>query len=301
MDPTDAMDDDSALQAGFDSTSDDDTIQSAKGSMDAGAGDGDKQPKDEPSTAAAPQGSKAEGQSEQPAADPYADLPPQVRDLLAVAARVPDLERNLAAVTEHSRRFEGQVRSLQSRLDKQTAAAGKTPQAIERIDRARQAYEGDLPELADALEELKGLLPQPLEPDDPAPQPVATQPTATSTKAPSQPAQAGIDPVAQAHMEALDQVAPTWFDDLNGTDAQLWLTTRPDMAAEFKQMRTASQVLKVHGEFNKYRQAQQQAQTLAATTTARRAAAATPQGVSRKPPPQAVQSEEDAMKAGFFT
>ena len=99
MDPTDAMDDDSALQAGFDSTSDDDTIQSAKGSMDAGAGDGDK-PKEQPSTDAAPQGSKAEGQAEQPAADPYADLPPQVRDLLAVAARVPDLERNLAAVTE---------------------------------------------------------------------------------------------------------------------------------------------------------------------------------------------------------
>ena len=53
MDPTDAMDDDSALQAGFDSTSDDDTIQSAKGSMDAGAGDGDK-PKEQPSTDAAP-------------------------------------------------------------------------------------------------------------------------------------------------------------------------------------------------------------------------------------------------------
>ena len=140
MDPTDAMDDYSALQAGFDSTSDDDTTQSAKGSMDAGAGDGDKQPKDEPSTAAAPQGSKAEGQSEQPAADPYADLPPQVRDLLAVAARVPDLERNLAAVTEHSRRFEGQVRSLQSRLDKQTAAAGKTPQAIERIQIETHRY-----------------------------------------------------------------------------------------------------------------------------------------------------------------
>lgn len=299
MSTTDAPDDDSDLLAGFDSASDDDFSQSDAGSAVAGAGEGDK-PKEQPSANASPDGSQAESQAEQPHADPYADLPPQVRDLLAVAARVPDLERNLAAVTEHSRRFEGQVRSLQSRLDKQTAAAGKTPQAIERIDRARQAYEGDLPELADALEELKGLLPQPLEPDDAAPEPVATKPTATSTQAPSQPAQAGIDPVAQAHMEALDQVAPTWFDDLNGTDAQLWLTTRPDMAAEFKQMRTAAQVLKVHGEFNKYRQAQTTAQTHAATTNARRAAAAMPEGVSRRPAPAAAQSEDDAMKAGFF-
>lgn len=300
MSTTAAQDDDDGLQAGFDSTSDDDFSQSDEGSEVAGAGASDP-PKGQTPAIAATEGSQAEGQTEQPAVDPYADLPPQVRDLLAQAARAPELEQRLEAMAEQNRRLDAQVRSIQSRFDKQMAAAGKTPQALERIDRAREAYEGDMPELADALEELKGLLPQPLEPEDAAPAPVAPAPTATRTQAPAQPAQAGIDPVAQAHMEALDQVAPTWFDDLNSTDAQLWLTTRPDMAAEFKQMRTAAQVLKVHGEFNKYRQAQTTAQTHAATTSARRAAAATPEGVSRRPPPQAVQSEEDAMNAGFFS
>lgn len=297
---TDIRDDDEGLQEGFDSVSDDAVGASDEGVSGAGETAGSEaQPAQ--GAPAAPKPSEAASQTEQDQhVDPYAGLPPQVRELLAVAARVPDMERVLTEVREHNRHLEGQVRAFQSRLDKQAAAAAKTPQAVERITRAQDALREDMPDLTDALEELKGLLPEPLESDDVAAPAAAPQAKAPAAQPQGQPAPAGVDPVAQAHMDALDAVAPTWFEDLNSADAQLWLTTRPELAQTLRVARDAKSVLSVHGEFKKFRAAQSTAQTQAVTRQARMAAAATPQGVSRNPSPAQMTSEEDAMKAGFF-
>lgn len=302
MDPTTEIQDDEDLQAGFDSASDDDMAPSSEeGAAVAGEPGGQSAPQAAASGSDQPNASDAANPTAQVSdADPYAGLPPQVRELLAVAARVPELEHKLDVVNDHNRRLEGAVRSFQSRLDKQAAAAAKTPQAVERITRAQDALRDDMPDLTDALEELKGLLPEPLESDDVAAPAAAPQAKAPAAQPQGQPAPAGVDPVAQAHMDALDAVAPTWFEDLNSADAQLWLTTRPELAQTLRVARDAKSVLSVHGEFKKFRAAQSTAQTQAVTRQARMAAAATPQGVSRNPSPAQMTSEEDAMKAGFF-
>ncbi len=296
MDPTTEIQDDEDLQAGFDSASDDDMAPSSEeGAAVAGEPGGQSAPQAAASGSDQPNASDAANPTAQVSdADPYAGLPPQVRELLAVAARVPELEHKLDVVNDHNRRLEGAVRSFQSRLDKQAAAAAKTPQAVERITRAQDALRDDMPDLTDALEELKGLLPEPLEPDDAAP------PAAPARAAqPQAPAQPQIDPVAQAHMDTLDAVAPGWDTTLSSADAQLWLTTRPDMAKVLKVARDAKSILTVHSEFTRFRAAQSNAQTQAATRQARMAAAATPQGVARKAPQARAGSEDEDMIAGF--
>lgn len=293
MDPNTLSDEDAAMQAGFDSTQDDQS--SEEGSLSTAT-----------TTETPPAGQQVEepkaatesGQSAQPVVDPFEGLPEAARKLLA---EVPTLQSQLAATEERARRAEGQVRSLQGRFDKlnEAPAPSQAPK-LDKLQHAKETLGADMPEVVDALEELAALLP----PIQSAP------PVATAPAAPAAPAQApAFAPVQQApevspHMQALDQVRPDWFETMESADLKLWLTTQSqDLRAAYQRSQTAGDVLQVLGEFDKYRQGLQQANSEAAVQAASRnsrvAAAVVPTGHRPAPRGSRVMSEEEAMNLGF--
>lgn len=292
MDPNTLSDEDAAMKAGFDST--EDGQSETTGSLSTTT-----------TTATPPAGqqeteSKAaaeSGQSAQPVVDPFEGLPEAARKLLA---EVPTLQSQLAATEERARRAEGQVRSLQGRFDKLNEAPAPAPAPkLDKLQHARDTLGADMPEVVDALEELAALLP----PAQSAP-PVATAPAAPAAPAQA-PARAPAPQVeVSPHMEALDQVRPDWFETMESTDLKLWLTTQsPDLQAAYRRAGTAGDVLQVLGEFDKYRQglqtANSEAAAQAAARTSRVAAAVVPTGHARAPAGKRVMSEEEAMSLGF--
>lgn len=150
-----------------------------------------------------------------------------------------------------------------------------------------------MPEVMDALDELAALIPT-----TPAPQAAApVSAPAPSAQAPDP--QPNLDPVAQAHFEALDLAHPGWFETLESTDAKLWLAQRPDMAAKFAKADTAKKLDEVLTGFKAYRQQTQTAQSTAQTRQTRMAAGVLPQGGARAPARLPPGTEEDGMAAGF--
>lgn len=285
MDPHED-EEDRAMSVGFDS--------------DGEAASDGSEPADPPKPDDSPAGQqaeapKAEADGQGPSGeavveDPFSGLPPQVRELLA---KVPTLEGRIEEEKAARVRAEGLVRSVQGRLDRLTQSApvsapvSRTP----KLDRALEELGSDMPEVTDALAELKALLPT--EETRAAPSVEDLQ------QAPSGAAE--IDPVQVAHIEALDSVRPDWFQTLESADCKLWLTQHPGMKSKYDAMQSAAQVLEVLGAFDEHRQALQKAANSAASRAARQAAAVTPAG-SRRAPERAVPlSEEEAMARAFNT
>lgn len=286
MDPNTPNDEDAAMQAGFDSTEDD---QSATGSSSTAATTvtppaGQQETDPQETTSSSP--------SDQPVTDPFAGLPEPVRNLLA---KVPSIEAQLAAAEDRARRAEGQVRSLQGRFDSLVVAPPPTQAPrLDKLQHAKETLGADMPEVVDALEELAALLP----PAQSAP-PAVAAPAAPAAPAQA-PAQAPMQQEVSPHMVALDQVRPDWFETMESPDLKLWLTTQDaDLQAAYQRSETAGDVLKVIGAFDKYRQGLQTATSHAAVRQSRIAAAVVPTGNARAPTGKRVMTEEEAMREGF--
>lgn len=288
--------DDAEMLAGFNSD---------EGGQSAGEGDKPEDqagsPTQQEGAASEPAGQQVEGaaaaadpsSSAEPAADPFAALPEAVRNLLA---EVPTLKAERAAEEQARRRLEGQVRSLQSQLTKLTtpppAPAQPAERRLDKLQQARESVGTDMPEVMEALEEIASLIPQ-----APAPQPQTAAPSpAPAVAAVDEPQ---VDPVAQAHFETLDKLRPGWFQTLESTDAKLWLSANPEMAAKFNKASSAVSLMEVLDGFTASRQHLKTAQSEAQARQTRMAAAVLPTGGARQPARLQPGTEEDGMVAGF--
>lgn len=288
MDPETQTNEDAAMEAGFNSTTDDDQSNAGSSSpaetkAEAPAGQQEQQPADQPeSSSSAPT-----------VVDPFAGLPEAARKLLA---EVPTLQAQLAATEDRARRAEGQVRSMQSRFDSLIAAPAPSPAPAPKLDKLQHAKETlghDMPEVIDALDELAALLPKP-----------QSAPPAMAPTAPAQAtAQVSVQPEAQTlspHLQALDEVRPDWFETMESADLKLWVTTQDaETRAAYARAASAGDVLKVLNGFDKYRQQLQTASTQAAVRTSRVAAAVVPTGHARTTGTRRALTEEEAMEQGF--
>jgi hypothetical protein len=215
-----------------------------------------------------------------PVEDPFASLPPAVRDLLA---RVPALEARL----EQTTRVANMVPALQSRLDKLNSqpAATNTPVPTRGKFAKVEALRAELPEIADALDEIAAERHQ-------APadiQPAQRQPAHPDTSEPT------------AHEEALTSVRPTWADDLVSSDFQLWLARQPkDYQALVQNTSKSGDILKALGQFDAFREQTTSTQQLSQRRSTRMAAAVVPQGDGRRARPAVAEDDEDAAMASAF-
>lgn len=318
MDPANSANndaEDAAMQAGFDSDTDDapvsDTTERGAAGMqgaDAGTADGQEQQAD--SQAPTPGDKTADA----PADDPFAALPPAVRSLLA---KVPAMQSELADAHKRTREIEGLARSLQSRLDRAEAASKASHGAarptsddspppaptkaaarkLEKLERVRETLGEDLPEVVEALDEIAGLLPgtgwQDQRSDEARPNAVDV--------AGGTPAAGNVDPVVGAHLATLDELRPGWFETLESDDARLWLSADREMAARYAQADTPAKLLKVLDAFDAYRSRSGQAQRAAVTSNARRSAGVVPDGQPRTPARGRAMSEEEAMERAFHS
>ena len=293
MDPNTLSDEDAAMQAGFDSTEDDQSGKGSSSTTTTTATTSAGQQETDPKAAA------ESGPSAQPVIDPFEGLPEAARKLLA---EVPSLQSQLAATEERARRAEGQVRRLQGRFDELSTTPSQAPAPrLDKLQHAKETLGADMPEVMDALEELAALLP----PSQSAP-PVASSPAAPA-QAPASEPPPQVDSAGNPHMQALDQVRPDWFQTMESADLKLWLTTQSqDLQAAYHRSQTAGDVLTVLGAFDKHRQALQEAAskdtTHAAVRNSRIAAAVVPTGTAPAPKGgKRVMSEEEAMNVGFNT
>lgn len=215
----------------------------------------------------------------EPVEDPFASLPPAVRELLA---RVPALEARL----EQTTRVANMVPALQSRLDKLNAQAATPDQVPAGRKYAKvEALRNELPEIAAALDEIT---------NDRHPAPVAQQP---ESRQPAMPAASEANP----QEEALTSVRPTWADDLVSSDFQLWLARQPrDYQAQVQNTSKAGDILKALVRFDEFRQQTTSTQQLSQKRTTRMAAAVTPQGDGRRQRQAPVEDDEDAAFAAAF-
>ncbi len=286
-------DEDAAMLSGFDSGNDDDQ------SVDEGV---PSQPSGSPSQTQGDATSQA-GQLEQsakpadapspsdePAIDPFAGLPDAVKKLLA---EVPTLRSENAALHQNQRRLDGQVRSFQSQFDKLAAMQAQpadkpTGPRFEKLQRARETIGVDLPEVMEALDEFASMFPA----ETPAQQPTQ-QPVQVTEQA------SGIDPAAQAHIDALDTFRPGWFETLESAECKLWLTQQPLLARRAATMQTAADAMAVLTEFDKFREQTKTSKSQSDTRQTRMAAAVSQSGGNRAPQRTAPSSEDDDMAAGF--
>lgn len=237
-------------------------------------------PAPEAQATAAPAAIAKPAEKSVPEDDPFASLPQAVRDLLA---RVPALEARL----EQTTRVANMVPALQSRLDKLNMPTAATDQAPAGRKFAKvEALRHELPEIADALDEIVN--------DRRAPEVVDR---------PAQPAPAARAPAeVSPHEEALTSVRPNWANDLTSADFQLWLARQPrDYQAHVQSTSKSGPILEALGKFDSFRAQTTSTQQLNQNRTVRMAAAITPQGDGRRQRPVASNEdvEEAAMAAAF--
>lgn len=216
----------------------------------------------------------------EPEPDPFASLPQAVRDLLA---RVPALEARL----EQTTRVANMVPALQSRLDKMNQQASpESPSAPAKSRFAKvEALRNELPEIADALDEIA---------NERHPAPAANQP---------EPRQQAQEPAAATPAEkTLELARPTWADDLTSSDFQLWLVRQPPAyQAQVQQTSEPGEILAALGKFDAHRAQTTPQQQLTQTRASRMAAAVAPQGDGRRQraAPAPADEEEAAFTAAF--
>ncbi len=216
----------------------------------------------------------------EPVVDPFASLPPQVRDLLAA---IPGMRAELETV----RRVANMVPALQSRIDKMNQPAPATDKVPAKSRFAKiDAIRNDLPEIAEALDEIVNAQHQ----AHPEPQGQQRQPEAAPAEA------------ANPQEEALSSVRPSWADDLTSSDFQLWLAQQPrEYQAQVQSTSKAGDILTALGKFDAFRAQTQSTRQLTQTRTTRMAAAVAPQGDGRRQPARtAPEDDEEAAFAAAF-
>lgn len=280
---------DAAFAAGFDNTTATPAATQAAGAAELkpeGEQDGGTLPSDQPQGDGTTTSTDSLEQPEA-AADPFAGLPPAVRDLLA---EIPTLRATAETAVRQAKESAGRVASLQSRLDKLNAnpAADQAP-AKPRFAKVEALREQGLPEIADALEEI-----------------AAATTTAEKTRAPDSTA----DPAGAAETTPVDdsltpdemalQIArPTWATDLTGTDFQLWLARQPrEYQQRIQSTDKAAEIMEALTQFDAFKKAPPSG----SQRGARMAAAVQPTSDGRRGTPRGqVQpmTEDEAFEAGF--
>jgi len=214
--------------------------------------------------------------------DPFAALPAPVRELLA---KIPALEQRATAAEQIARTAQGRVASLQSRFERQHVEPTPAPPAPPKFPKL-EAIRNELPEVAEALDEVVNAT---------APKPPTTPPAVPPRQ---EPAQIESDPQS----DALDELRPSWAQDMVSADFQLWLSTRP---AEFQRTVNATDkardILGALGQYDQYKQTLSTRQNLDAQRNTRIAGALTPQGDGRRSGGRTapVDDEDAAFEAGF--
>jgi len=269
---------DAAFESGFANT-EVETPAPAVGATEAPA-------PDQPPQGAQPAAAPAEpSTTESVVEDPFAGLPVPVRDLLA---RIPALEQRATAAEQIARTAQGRVASLQSQLERRHAEPQPAPPAPPRFPKL-DALRQELPEVADALDEVVSATAQK--------QPTPQQPEPTPRHEPSQALQS--DP----QTEVLDQMRPTWAQEMVSSGFQLWLSTQPpDYQRAMSLTDKAVDVIGALGKYDAYVRQTQSARQVDATRQVRIASAVTPEGGARRPAARAPAPEDDedaAFVAGF--
>lgn len=214
-----------------------------------------------------------------PADDPFKEFSPAVRDMFA---KIPELENdnralrgrvpNLQRENEEMRR---EIAALKARQDA-TPAAPAAPAAPKAIDKVR----GELPEVADAIEEaVRNALP-------PAPPPPAPTPPA--------PSPAAADPEELA----MNAAHADWQATMNSTDFKLWTAMQPD-AQVIQTSEKAAPVIDALTRFKAHQTAAATRSTETRQRTSKRASAAVAPSSNGAPVTPAEQSEHDAFLEAF--
>lgn len=270
---------DAAEQAAFDSVFSDAPAASAPVPAAAPAA---------PAAAPAPAPAAPE---EDEAVDPFADLPEPVRQVLA---RVTTLEHDVRTVT-------GRNAALQRKLDQfeqqgRAPAPAVVPPPAPAPYKAREIVRGELPEVAEAMDEFEQMLKERNAPPAPAP-------TAAPEPAPA-PAQqtADMDP----ETAALAEVDPNWATKMNSTAFKLWLSSQP---SEYQNtIMSTDKAIQVVGALKKFDGFQESvsarsrpAEDAAARRNTRAAASVAPAGGTRGNPSagRKPMTGEEAFAWGF--
>lgn len=295
MEPnTNAIDDEADFAAGFADTA-------AAPAPQPAAPNGEARPEEQDDATAAPAtaaaapaapaatepASASTNETTAPAADPFAGLPKEVRDLLA---EIPTLRSRTEHAERQAKEFGGRVASLQSRLDKlgsgPAAVTAPAPQPTSNA-KVQALRDQGLDEIADAIEAVAPKTHQ----DAPAPAPTAAAPAAPAADEPPE-------------FATLHKLRPQWLSEVNSSDYVLWLNRQPPAYRQrVESSSDPADILLSLQDFDKtYSAAPTQPPPPAPNNSrnARMTAALVPQGDGKRSPRGPQQLDEDAeFEAGF--
>lgn len=233
-------------------------------------------------------------------ADPFASLPPQVREVLAL---VPDVQRDLkrtagmvSALQSENAKLRNQLAGMQTAS--QAPAAAPAIQEPAELDEVRHVREQGLPEVADAIQAaVRAAINKPAA--GPAPAPAASSPAPAASAAES-----SVDQHLAEEANALKGLHPDWDKKMTSSDFRLWLSTQgSDYADKVMSTDRAIVVAEALTRFEKHhsaaRQAAESAAALAGKRNARAAAAVELPRGGAAPANKQVNDEQAAFLAGF--
>jgi hypothetical protein len=215
--------------------------------------------------------------------DPYADLPPAVRDVLAELPTLRhEAESNRGRVAALNRTLE----ETRAELVRVKTAPTPPPEPPKRDENLAKALD-ELPGAAQAVEDYITAALKTVQPK-----------TDATTPPPQSPAPA---PATDPEMALLDKEYPGWGDKIGSTDFRLWLGRQPS-EYQTEVMRTARSgvLITAMNKFDRFKQeAGAPASAVVQRRTGRIAAAVTPQGAARPGASRASvpQTEEEGFEA----
>ena len=224
--------------------------------------------------------------------DPFANLHPKVRERLD---KLTDLETRDRARDEHQRRMDGRFAALQRELDAIKKAQPAPPPPAPPAK--REAVRGELPEVAEMVDELEERVRQELDKRLGARSDGAEAP-------PAPPAAPGKD----SDEQALEEVHPDWREKLRSDNFAAWLGQQPaDYQEKVKKTRSAAVMSAALTKFDVAAASASPPsppppvdRTKAARQARVAASAARPKGAGGHPPdPSDEDEEEAAFRSGF--
>ena len=272
MSDANTHDEDAEFEAGFSSIL---TDQARTDPSDRPAANAEQDP---PAEAQGAEDKQADNGSE-PAEDPFASLHPEVRARLEAVNR-------LAMELETARRQLGQIPALQSRIDKLAASVPREPAPPQRLEKVEK-LRGELPEIADALDEI-----------------VSTLNTAReAAPAPQQETLQRVEPADTADMDevmtTLDEARADWRQTLLSTEFQRWLAGQPESRrTEVTTTKKPAVILRALKDYDTAKPAPTNPQATAARTTRMASAAQATSGAARRGG-RTVTDDDAEFEAGF--
>lgn len=237
-----------------------------------------------------PGGDGEQATGEQPADqdDPFAGLHPKVREMLAKAAAVDQLQQRLNRAEGSLGGLQSYVKQIAKPQDKPASDTATAPVAglsSEKLARLRE----DFPETADVIEELAQLMRQP------------AQPAGNALDLEALTGNVRDSVRRELQYELIEDKHEGWQQSLQTPEAQLWMQTLPeDERQEFLNSERPSVVVRYLDRFAEYKARQQQASAVQTRRDSVARSAITPQGGAKAGGARRNEpSEDDAFEAGF--